>query len=159
MLIQGAIAQGLTSNLYKQSTKLNEEQTAKIAELLSHMGTGNLKDSTAQTVVAEAKELRLISNADLAAALAEAGIDTSELSKQTGPGLMGRPESPPPPPPPPQESKGIATVDEAIVELIAQAVEDYDVSQEDETTLGEAVLATLEEAGYDSSQPLIDFYS
>lgn len=159
MLIQGAIAQGLTSNLYKQSTKLNEEQTAKIAELLSHMGTGNLKDSTAQTVVAEAKELRLISNADLAAALAEAGIDTSELSKQTGQGLMGRPESPPPPPPPPQESKGIATVDEAIVELIAQAVEDYDVSQEDETTLGEAVLATLEEAGYDSSQPLIDFYS
>ena len=159
MLIQGAIAQGLTSNLYKQSTKLNEEQTAKIAELLSHMGTGNLKDSTAQTVVAEAKELRLISNADLAAALAEAGIDTSELSKQTGQGLMGRPESPPPPPPPPQESKGIATVDEAIVELIAQAVEDFDVSQEDETTLGEAVLATLEEAGYDSSQPLIDFYS
>ena len=159
MLIQGAIAQGLTSNLYKQSTKLNEEQTAKIAELLSHMGTGNLKDSTAQTVVAEAKELRLISNADLAAALAEAGIDTSELSKQTGQGLMGRPESPPPPPPQPQESKGIATVDEAIVELIAQAVEDYDVSQEDETTLGEAVLATLEEAGYDSSQPLIDFYS
>jgi len=159
MLIQGAIAQGLTSNLYKQSTKLNEEQTAKIAELLSHMGTGNLKDSTAQTVVAEAKELRLISNADLAAALAEAGIDTSELSKQTGQGLMGRPEAPPPPPPPPQESKGIATVDEAIVELIAQAVEDYDVSQEEETTLGEAVLATLEEAGYDSSQPLIDFYS
>ncbi|OIQ42458.1 MAG: hypothetical protein BM560_08580 [Roseobacter sp. MedPE-SWde] len=159
MLIQGAIAQGLTSNLYKQSTKLNEEQTAKVAELLSHMGTGNLKDSTAQTVVAEAKELRLISNADLAAALAEAGIDTSELSKQTGQGLMGRPESPPPPPPPPQESKGIATVDEAIVELIAQAVEDYDVSQEEETTLGEAVLATLEEAGYDSSQPLIDFYS
>ena len=156
MLIQGAIAQGLTSNLYKQSTKLNEEQTAKIAELLSHMGTGNLKDSTAQTVVAEAKELRLISNADLAAALAEAGIDTSELSKQTGQGLMGRPEAPPPPP---QESKGIATVDEAIVELIAQAVEDYDVSQEEETTLGEAVLATLEEAGYDSSQPLIDFYS
>lgn len=159
MLIQGAIAQGLTSNLYKQSTKLNEEQTAKIAELLSHVGTGNLKDSTAQTVVAEAKELRLISNADLAAALAEAGIDTSELSKQTGQGLMGRPEAPPPPPPPPQESKGIATVDEAIVELIAQAVEDYDVSQEEETTLGEAVLATLEEAGYDSSQPLIDFYS
>ena len=159
MLIQGAIAQGLTSNLYKQSTKLNEEQTAKVAELLSHVGTGNLKDSTAQTVVAEAKELRLISNADLAAALAEAGIDTSELSKQTGQGLMGRPEAPPPPPPPPQESKGIATVDEAIVELIAQAVEDYDVSQEEETTLGEAVLATLEEAGYDSSQPLIDFYS
>lgn len=159
MLIQGAIAQGLTSNLYKQSTKLNEEQTAKIAELLSHMGTGNLKDSTAQTVVAEAKELRLISNADLAAALAEAGVDTSELTRQTGQGLMGRPEAPPPPPPPPQESKGIATVDEAIVELIAQAVEDFDVSQEDETTLGEAVLATLEEAGYDSSQPLIDFYS
>lgn len=159
MLIQGAIAQGLTSNLYKQSTKLNEEQTAKIAELLSHFGTGNLKDSTAQTVVAEAKELRLISNADLAAALAEAGVDTSELTRQTGQGLMGRPEAPPPPPPPPQESKGIATVDEAIVELIAQAVEDFDVSQEDETTLGEAVLATLEEAGYDSSQPLIDFYS
>lgn len=159
MLIQGAIAQGLTSNLYKQSTKLNEEQTAKIAELLSHFGTGNLKDSTAQTVVAEAKELRLISNTDLAAALAEAGVDTSELTRQTGQGLMGRPEAPPPPPPPPQESKGIATVDEAIVELIAQAVEDFDVSQEDETTLGEAVLATLEEAGYDSSQPLIDFYS
>lgn len=159
MLFQGAIAQGLTSNLYKQSTKLNEEQTAKIAELLSHFGTGNLKDSTAQTVVAEAKELRLISNTDLAAALAEAGVDTSELNRQTGQGLMGRPEAPPPPPPPPQESKGIATVDEAIVELIAQAVEDFDVSQEDETTLGEAVLATLEEAGYDSSQPLIDFYS
>lgn len=159
MLIQGAIAQGLTSNLYKQSTKLNEEQTAKVAELLSHVGTGNLKDSTAQTVVAEAKELRLISNSDLASALAEAGIDTSGLSKQAGQGLMGRPEGPPPPPPPPQESKGIATVDEAIVELIAQAVEDYDVSQEGQTTLGEAVLATLEEAGYDSSQPLIDFYS
>ncbi len=159
MLIQGAIAQGLTSNLYKQSTKLNEEQTAKVAELLSQVGTGNLKDSTAQTVVAEAKELRLISNSDLASALADAGFDTSELTKQTGQGLMGRPEGPPPPPPPPQESKGIATVDDAIVELIAQAVEEYDVSQEEQTTLGEAVLATLEEAGYDSSQPLIDFYS
>ncbi|MEP4035947.1 hypothetical protein [Pseudophaeobacter sp.] len=159
MLIQGAIAQGLTSNLYKQSTKLNEEQTAKVAELLSHGGTGNLKDSTAQTVVSQAKELRLISNSDLASVLADAGFDTSKLTKQAGQGLTGRPEGPPPPPPPPQESKGIATVDEAVVELIAQAVEEYDVSQEEQTTLGEAVQATLEEAGYDSSQPLIDFYS
>ncbi|MEP2717424.1 hypothetical protein [Pseudophaeobacter sp.] len=159
MMIQGSIAQGLSSNLVKQSTKLTEEQTAKIAELLSHFGASNLKDSTAQNIVTDAKELRLITNSDLADALKDAGIDTSGLTKQAGQGFAGRPEGPPPPPPPPEVTKGIATVDEAVVELIAQAVDGYDVSQEGETTLGQAVQAALEEAGYDSSQSQIDFYA
>lgn len=156
MMIQGSIAQGLTSNLYRQSTKLTEEQTAKLAELLSHVDVGTLKNSTAQNIVTQAKELRLISSSDLASALADAGIDASELAKQSGQSQAGLAEGPPPPP---QVSKGIATVDEAVVELIAQAVEDYDVSQKDEATLGKSVQAAMKEAGYDSSQPLIDFYS
>jgi hypothetical protein len=158
MMIQGAIAQGLTSNLYKQSTKLNEEQTAKVAELLSHLEAGSHRNGSAQEVVTEAKELRLIKNSDLAAALADAGIDASELLEQSGSDLEAAQEAPEAPLPP-QETKGIETVDEAVVELIAQAVEAHDVSQQDEVTLGEAVLAALEEAGYDSSQPLIDFYA
>lgn len=158
MMIQNAIAQGLTSNLQRNSTKLNEEQTAKVAELLANLDPGALKTGNLQEIVTEAKELRLIRNSDLAAALADAGIDASELLKQSG-GDLNAKEAPPEAPLPPQETKGIATVDEAVVELINQAVEAHDISQEEDVTLGEAVLAALEEAGYDSSQPLIDFYA
>lgn len=159
MLIQGSMAQEFTSNLYKQTAKITEEQSEKLSELLSDYDADNLSDDDAQTIVTQVKELGITAGSELASALADAGFDAKELAEQAGIGGGDRPKGPPPPPPPPQETQGVSTVDDAVVQLIADAVEAYDVSQEEEATLGEAVLAALEEAGYDSSESPIDFYS
>lgn len=157
MMIQGSIAQELTANLYKENAKITEEQSEKLSELLSDYDADNISNDDAQTIVIQVKELGITAGSELASALADAGIDAQSLAEQAGVGGGDRPKGPPPPPP--QESQGVSTVDDAVVQLISDAVEAYDVSEEEETTLGEAVLAALEEAGYDSSESLIDFYS
>lgn len=158
MMIQAPMIQALTSSLYQQSTKMTDEQTDKLAEFLSNYDTENLSDDDAQAIVREVKGLGITAGADLASALGDAGISAQDLAEQAGVAGADRPKRPPPPPPPPTETQGISTVDDAIVQLIADAVEAYDETEE-ETTLGAVVTSALEEAGYDSSQPLINFYS
>lgn len=157
MMIQASMTQALTSSLYQQSTKMTDEQTDKLAEFLSNYDTENLSVDDAQEIVSEVKGLGITAGADLASALGDAGISAQDLAEQAGVAGADRPKRPPPPPPP-TETQGISTVDDAIVQLIADAVEAYDETEE-ETTLEAAVTSALEEAGYDSSQPVISFYS
>ncbi|MCD9148870.1 hypothetical protein [Pseudophaeobacter flagellatus] len=156
MMIQGSMTQELMSNLYKKSTKMNEEQAAKLAEFLSSFDGDNLLDENARTVVFQVREQDLAAGPDLAASLAGAGGGAAERAAQAGIGASDRRNGPPAPP---QETQGVATVDDAVVQLIADAVEAYDGSQPGDATLGQAVQAALEQAGYDSSQSQIDFYS
>jgi hypothetical protein len=149
------MTQELMSNLYKKPTKMTEEQTAKLSKFLSSFDGDNLLDPNARTVVIQVKDREVVKGADLAYSLSGAAGDPSELAEQAGFGFSKRP----PPPPPPQESKGISTIDDAIIELIAAAVVEYDVTQEEDTSLGEFILAALGDAGYDVSQPGIDFYA
>lgn len=155
MMIQGSMTQELMSNLYKRSTKMNEEQAAKLSKFLSSFDRDNLLDPNARTVVIQVKDQEMAKGTDLAYTLSGSGFDPSEMRENAGFGFDKRP----PPPPPPQESKGISSIDDAIIELIAAAVEEYDITQNEDLSLGEFILETLGEAGYDVSQPVIDFYA
>jgi hypothetical protein len=155
MMIQGVMTQELMSNLYKKPTKMTEEQAAKLSKFLSSFDGDNLLDPNARTIVFQVKGKELAKGADLAYTLAGAGTDPAELQEGAVFGEVKRP----PPPPPPQETKGAGTVDDAILELIAATVEAYDDTQEEDMSLGEFILKALGKAGYDISQPVIDFYA
>jgi hypothetical protein len=155
MMIQGSMTQELMSNLYKKPTKMTEEQAAKLSKFLSSFDGDNLLDPNARTIVFQVKGKEVAKGADLAYTLAGASTDPAELAEGNVFGAAKRP----PPPPPPQESKGVGTVDDAILELIAATVEAYDETQEEDISLGEFILEALGKAGYDISQPVIDFYA
>ncbi|WP_417713044.1 hypothetical protein [Pseudophaeobacter arcticus] len=155
MLIQGAMSQELLSSLNRKSTKMNGEQAEKLAAFLSSFEPNKLLDANARTMIIQIKEQGQGNGKNLDSALADSGRDVNDLGARTGSNGPVAPERPLPP----QERQGIATVDDDIVELIAATVEDYDATSEDALSLGETVLAALEEAGYDNSQPAIDFYA
>ena len=154
MMIQGVMTQELMSNLYKKPTKMTEEQAAKLSKFLSSFDGDNLLDPNARTIVFQVKGKELAKGADLAYTLAGASTDPAELAEGTVFGGVKRQ-----PPPPPQDTKGVGTVDDAILELIAATVEAYDDTQEADMSLGEFILQALGKAGYDISQPVIDFYA
>ncbi len=171
MMIQGSMSAGIASSLFQQSTKISDEQAEKLTDFLSNYDTNDLSDDDAKDIVSQIKELGISPSSDLTSALGDAGINAKDLAEQAGiggasgpggsggPGGPGGADRPPPPPPPPQETQGISSVDESIVTLIADAVETYADSDEEDGSSWNAVSSALEEAGYDTSVSLIDFYS
>jgi len=168
MMIQGSVIPGMTPpNQAQPATKLTSEQVKNIADHLSSKGASDLTDDTVKDFIDQNRKLVVISGSDLAAALEDAGIDVKDLAEKlggaNGTGGPGRHRNgdnqPPPPPPPPQVAKGIASVDETIVTLVADAVAAFHETGEEDATSWAAVSSALEEAGYDTSQSLVDFYS
>jgi hypothetical protein len=155
MLIQGSMSQDLLSSLNRKSTKMNGEQAEKLAAFLSSFEPDKLLDANARTMLIQVKDPDLGNGKNLDAALAGSGSAAAERAAQSGADAALRADRPLPP----QERQGISTVDDEIVELIAATVEAYDSTSEDALSLGDTVLAALEEAGYDKSQPAIDFYA
>lgn len=150
--IQGGMASAMLS---RPDAKMTAEQSEKLSEVLENYDTENLSYEDAKSLVSQISELGIEPGRDLAAALGEAGLDARDLANQAG---IGRGGDRPPPPPPGAGGKGSDSVEDAVVSLISEAVEAYSETSEDQT-LGSYVMSALEEAGYDTSKPVIDFYS
>lgn len=155
-----------------QTNSLTQEQSTKLADSLSKVAVDNLTDDDAKALVATIKELGISPGSGLTEALASAGIDARELADQAGikgggPGGNGPPGGPGAGGPPPGGGGGpdgvggassSSGVDDAILTLIQEAAESY-AETETEETFAEILAATLTENGYDSSQPIVDFYA
>ncbi|KIN68591.1 hypothetical protein [Sulfitobacter donghicola] len=147
--------------------KLSDTQGQQLTGILSEYDAENLTEDDAKNIVSQIEEAGINAGSALTSALSDAGIDAKELGSMAGVGGAGRPSGPPPGGgggprgaggPPPEASNGIESVDETIVSLVTEAVEAYETSEEADSvwTLLET---SLEEAGYDTSENLIDFYS
>lgn len=147
-----------------QTTKITEQQGKDLTEFLSEYDAENLSDENAKEIVAKIQDLGIVPGAGLASVLSEAGVDARGLAEQagiSGPSGAGGPPGGPRGaggPPPSGGGKGAESVDDAVVSLIADAVSAFEDS-EDAESLWSILEPALEEAGYDTTQPVIDFYS
>lgn len=168
MMMQAMSATGYSNTMFQQSSKLTDEQAEGLTEILENYDSSDLSDDDAKDLVDQIKELGITAGSDLTSALSDVGIDARSLAEQAGIGGASGPggtgateggEGPPPPPPPPQDTQGVSSLDESLVELIAETVESYTESDDEEDTLWSTVSSALEDAGYDTTQTLIDFYA
>lgn len=155
--------QGITGGMQmmpppRQDSKMTSEQSEKLSTLLESYDADSLSDKDAKNLVSEIQELGITPGSDLASALGASGINASALAEQAGIGKGGEGDRPPPPPPP-SDGQGVASVDDTAVSLISDAVAAYQVSDDETATLQSILEAAMEDAGYDTSKPLISFYA
>lgn len=145
-----------------QGAKMTEEQGQDLTDFLADYDTDDLSEDDAKQIVSKIQELGITPNADLASVLSGSGIEMQALGELAGisPPEGGPPAGGPPPggPPPSGGPRGSESVDETVVSMIAEAVEAYEDSDGSES-LWSILEPALQEAGYDTSQPMIDFYS
>jgi hypothetical protein len=147
-----------------QEVKVTEKQGQELTDFLSDYDTENLSDENAKEIVSKIQELGITPGSGLASILGDSGIDARSLVQQagiSGPSGAGGPgglQGGRPPPPNDGAGTGSETVDDAVVTLISDAVKAYEESDEAET-LWSVLEPALKDAGYDTSQPLVDFYS
>ncbi|SNR61416.1 hypothetical protein [Puniceibacterium sediminis] len=171
-MINSATNSGVMLSQNRQNSPLTQNQSTKLAETLSRYDADNLSDDDAKALVTSIRELGIKAGSGLADALGAAGIDAGDLAQKAGiggpggpPGGKGGPGGPPPggkggpPPGGGQGAKGVESVDEAVVSLIKDAAEAYEASEDEESSFADILAAKLEEAGYDPSQPVVDFYA
>lgn len=143
----------------RQDAKMTDEQTDSLNALLEGYDAEALSDEDAQALVSDIQDLGIKPGSDLSAALSNFGVDARELADQAGIGRGADGDRPPPPSGGRQETQGVGSVDSAAVSLISDAVDAYLSSEDGETTLQAFLEMAMEDAGYDTSQPLINFYA
>lgn len=141
------------------SSKLSETESQQLTEILSNYNTEELSDDDAKTLVSRIQEIGIETGVGLANALNEAGIDAKELGTQAGVGGPKGANGPPGSGKGGGGPQGVESVDDTIVSLVADAVDAYETSDEDSESVWSLLEPALEEAGYDTSVNLIDFYS
>lgn len=130
-----------------QPQKLSTEQQEQISDILSDYDADNLSDADASSIVSQIEDLGITPGRALESAFSDAGFDARAVGEQAGvgkggPGGKGGPA----------ENK----VDEALLEVVADALESFDSSDEDVTSFVDLLSSKLEEAGFDTSKPLFD---
>lgn len=135
-----------TSFSQSQEQTLSTEQQEQITEILSEFDASDLSDADASSIVSQIEELGISAGSALETALADAGFDARTIGDQAGVGQSGGPG--------PQQSDN--TIDEALVDIVSEALEAFDSSEEDETSFVDLLTSKLEEAGFDTSKPLFD---
>ncbi|MEP3345448.1 MAG: hypothetical protein ABJN34_11410 [Litoreibacter sp.] len=143
--------------------KLTESQGKELTNFLSDYDGDNLSDENAREIVSKIRDLGITPGSGLANVLSDAGIDARSLTQQAGIGPVARAPAEAdvavrPPPPPEGAGRGGESVDDAVVSLISDAVKAYEES-DDAENLWSVLKPALQEAGYDTTQPLVDFYS
>lgn len=160
--MQGVTGLNSIVNNSQQGMKLTEEQNQKLTNFLSNYNSDNLSDGDAKEIISQIKELGITPGSGLASVLTEAGMDVKGLAEQAGiggpSGAGGPPPGGPPPGGPPPGANGRDSVDDTLVSLIEDAAQSYEES-DDAESIWSILEPTLQEAGYDTSQPVIDFYS
>ncbi|MEP4198825.1 MAG: hypothetical protein ABJL99_24640 [Aliishimia sp.] len=164
-MMQAIGGAGFPPSQAQKPVKMTEEQGQKLADLLSQYDAENLSDEDAEDIVSQIKELGIEPGAGLATGLADAGFDARGLAEQAGIAGNGPPGGGPPDggsrpkgPPPGGSFQGVDSVDSAAVSLIADVVESFQNSDETDS-LWDVLEPALQDAGYDTSQSIIDFYS
>ncbi|UWQ97710.1 hypothetical protein K3729_09420 [Rhodobacteraceae bacterium S2214] len=155
-MLQANMAAGYAAQS-TQPTSITSQQAEKLTTFLADYDSSKLTESDAKKIVTQIKEIGIRPGSGLESLLSDNGIDAKDLANQAG--IKGG-DRPPPPPPPEggqggSQSKG--SVDTGIVALIADAVEAF-AETDDAETVWSLLQPALEEAGYDTSQQMIDVY-
>ncbi|MCK0119649.1 hypothetical protein MWU61_03805 [Loktanella sp. F6476L] len=154
-MLQANMAAGYAAQA-TQPTSITSQQAEKLTTFLADFDSSKLTESDTKKIVTQIKEIGIRPGSGLESLLSDNGIDAKDLANQAG--IKGGDRPPPPPPEGGQagsQSKG--SVDAGIVALIADAVEAFAVA-DDAETVWSLLQPTLEEAGYDTSQQMIDVY-
>ncbi len=142
--------------LLSQEARISPAQEQALTGFLSLYDTDNLSKANAQEILAKIREIGIPPGAGLASILSDFGVDARSLNEKAGVG--GTAEKEEQSAPANEENKGRAGVDDTLVSLISDAVKAYEESDEADT-LWSVMEPALRNAGYDTSRPLIDFYS
>lgn len=143
------------SFLFQSQPSLTAEQKTALNDVIAKYDASDLSDDDAKALVEEISELGVSKGDDLTAALTDAGIDPKALAEQAG---IGRGEGPPPPPatalggskgPESEEVKTLLS----IVESLRESTEENGT----EEFFGSLLAEALQEAGIDTSSPIVDF--
>ncbi|MEL7460658.1 MAG: hypothetical protein AAFX45_14880 [Pseudomonadota bacterium] len=133
---------------------LTDTQKTEVSALLADYDPDNLSSETASEIVSGIKELGISPGVGLATALNDAGFKPFEIANLAG---IGREGGPPPPPPGIGPGQGAGSVDSDLVSLVLDALENSET--EDGQSPWSNLFSALEEAGYDPTQPVVDFYA
>lgn len=151
ILEAGAPAQ--LAQTIQQDANLSMSQSQSLTELLPGDNAESLSNSDAREIVTQIKELGIRPGAGLEAAPSDAGNGAKVLGDQAG---VRRADGAGGPPPPPPGGKDRTSVDEKDLSLFEDAVQSAD-GAEDAASVWSILQPMLEEAGYDTSQPVISF--
>lgn len=153
---------GMPSAAYaSQTTSMTEEQTTQVKTLLAEYDGKSLTADDAQDLVTKIREMGVNPGEELAQVLSDSGIDAQDLAELagiSGPGGPPKGGGDPGGGPGGGGPSGAASLDETVVSLIADAAEAYEESQEDQS-FAEYLTSVLDEQGYDTSKPVIDYYA
>ncbi|WP_299937059.1 hypothetical protein [uncultured Pelagimonas sp.] len=175
MMIQGGMPP--MGMMGQGSGSLSSDQKQGLDDVLSNYDTKNLSYDDAKAVVEAIKELGVRPGHGLAQALNGLGIDARELAQKAGlgapgegdlgggkgPGGTGGPSSGGGPGGPggPGGSGGAQGPDSAAVQtlqsVVEQLQESLSESDDDTTDFTSLLLEKLDEAGVDTSAPIVDF--
>ncbi|WP_299922840.1 hypothetical protein [uncultured Pelagimonas sp.] len=172
MMIQGGMPP--MGMMGQGSGSLSSDQKQGLDDVLSNYDTKNLSEHDAKAVVEAIKELGVQPGRGLAQALNGLGIDARELAQKAGlgapgeggpgggkgsggPGGGGGPGGPGRP----GGSGGAQGPDSAAVQtlqsVVEQLQESLSESDDDTTDFTSLLLEKLDEAGVDTSAPIVDF--
>lgn len=147
---------------------LTETQSSGLTEVLSNYDAENLSDDDAKALVEEIKDLGIQRGSGLTEALGEAGIDARGLAQQAG--ISGSSGSNAPPeggqgggpggPGGAGGGGGAKGPESAEVQTMQAVLEQLQASEKEADTdenFATLLLQSLEDAGLDTSQPIVDF--
>ncbi len=130
---------GIGANLQSQaqggSTRISEEQSAKLQDILSNYDPEALTAESAEKIVQQIKELGIRPGQELAQELEAAGFDPRELREAAGVGDRR------PPPPPPSD-----LAQQQALNVLSDVLEGYDLSALSEGDKSD-IAASLAERG------------
>lgn len=138
-----------------QQQTLSTEQQEELSEILSEYDASDLSDEDASSIVSQIEELGISAGSALETALADAGFDARTIGDQAGVGEAGGMGGPGGAGGPGQQS-GESTVDETLLDVLSEALDAYDSTEDDASSFVEMLTAKLDEAGYDTTKPLFD---
>lgn len=148
---------------------LNVEQKDQVAKLLSGYDADALSSKDARALVDQFKELGIPPGRDLAMTLADNGFDARTIAAQAGLGVPDAPRAPRSAPDGYGDPAGVTGpnsitaardgVDERVLTLISEVMDGLNEAEDDSATFAERLAARLEEEGYNSTGPLMDFYA
>lgn len=152
---------------------LSVEQKDQVANLLSDYDADSLSNKDARELVDQFKELGITPGRDLAMTLADNGFDARTMAAQAGLGVPNpsrdaRDETRSAPngygdpaviSGPNSINAARNSVDERVLTLISEVMDSLNEAEDDSATFAERLAARLEEEGYNSTGPLMDFYA
>lgn len=144
------------AGMSSKAQSLTDAQKQGLDDVLSNYDAENLSDSDAKEIVSQIEELGITKGQGLASALDDVGIDARELAELAGiGGAEGKGDRPPPPP-----GGGPKGPDEAAIATLQSVVEQLQASvdaNDEDVDFGTMLTQALEDAGLDTSSPIVDY--